>query len=294
MRNPYARKDWWRKTRLPQIEGLASEQIARYEAKVCKIDTHCIPVDKFVENLWNYVLLYDNPENYGASPGALAALRPDLRLVVVSDRTADRARMDWNAAHEGGHIVLHVPPANEPSQESLSFGDEIEVSRGERSVYCRDRACGFLDGPEQPYMYREAEYFAGCLLMPRDRYRPLAQMRLIEALDECLSRGMIGLRDVESSESLRSAVYTQAVELAVSKMAEIDLNGSVSKQAQKIRLSGGELGLICKTGETEEASAYGVYMRNSYEFSGHLVALASRELDLDFSPEWRGTELTLR
>ena len=77
-------------------------------------------------------------------------------------------------------------------------------------------------------------------------------------------------------------------------MAEIDLNGSVSKQAQKIRLSGGELGLIRETGETEEASAFRVYMRKSYEFSGHLVALASRELDLDFSPEWRGTELTLK
>lgn len=294
MRNPYAGKDRWRKVRLPQIERLASDQISRYESKVCKIDTPWIPVDKFVENLWKYDLLYDDPQSYGAAPGALAVLRPDLRLVVVSDHPADRARLEWNAAHEGAHIVMHVPPGDEPGQESLSFGNEIEAGTGERSVYCRDKTCGFLNGPEQPFMYREAEYFAGCLLMPRDRYEPLAQTRLIEALDECLSRGRIGLQDIESSERLRSAVYTQAVELAVGRMTDTDLNGSVSKQAQRIRLSGGELGLICETGETEEESAFGVYMRKSYEFSLHLVVLASRELDLDFSPEWRGTELTLK
>ena len=294
MRNPFAGKDWWRKVRLPQIEGLASDQIRRYESKVCKIDTPWIPVDKFVENLWKYELLYDDPQRHGAAPGALAVLRPDLQLVVVSDRPADRARLEWNAAHEGAHIVVHVPPANEPSQGSLLFGNEIEAGMGERAVYCRDRTCGFLDGPEQPYMYREAEYFAGCLLMPRERYEPLAKKRLIEALEECMSRGRIGLQDIESSEGLRSAVYTQAIELAVGRMAEADLNGSVSKQAQKIRLSGTELGLICETGETEKASGFGVYMRKSYEFSGHLVALASRELDMEFSPEWRGTELTLK
>jgi hypothetical protein len=292
VRSPYSGKEWWRKVRLPQIEKLASEQIVRYESKICKIDTPWIPVDKFIENLWKYNLLYDDPESYGAATGALAALLPDLQLVVVSDRAEDRSRLEWNAAHEGAHIVVHVPPAGEPSQGSLSFGSQIDVSAVKRSIYCRGNACGFLGGPEEPYMYREAEFFAGCLLMPRDRYGPLAKMRLTEALDECMHRGRIGLQEIESSNGLRAATYTQAVELAVGKMAACDLNGTVSKQAQRIRLSNGEIGLIRELDGLQDASRG--WVRKGYEFSEHMVALASRELGLDYSPEWRGIELTLK
>lgn len=293
MRTRYVGKEWWRRVRLPIIEQRAASEIARYEAKIARIGTSWIPVDMLVEKLWGYSLLYADPVEYGAASGALAALRPDLRMVIVSDREEHRRRLDWNAAHEGAHIVLHVPFVDrDPNQGSFEFGDEVEPKTTERAVYCRDNTCGFIGGPEQPYMYREAEYFAGCLLMARKRYEPLGRTRLTEALEQCMHRSKMDLRDIESNEGLRAIVYTQALESALGALMD-DLNRTVSRQAQVIRLSGSELGLIRQLGGIVDG-AVGSYTRTGYEFSEHMVRFAARALGLDYSSEWRGKELILK
>lgn len=265
----------------------ASLEIMRFESKFGVIETPWIPIDMLVEKLWQYTILYDDPKEYGALPDALAVLRPDIKRIVISDALNHPGRECWSAAHEGGHIVLHLP-ADAPSEQIKLFPD-VENTPQPKAIYCRDKACGYAGSAESGVMYREAEFFAGCLLMPRGRYLPLAERRLTEALDAQLTVGRISLEAVESSVALREAVYTAAVESAVSEMAANDLNRSVSKQAQKIRLSGDELGLIHEMDETEEISPFRVYMRKRYEFSEHFAAQAAKALGFEFSPDWRGS-----
>lgn len=286
-------KDWWRKTRLPIIEAIASKEIARYEKRISKIDTAVIPVDKFIEKLWGYELLYDNPAKYGAVPGALAALRPDLKLVIISDEAGDQTRLEWNAAHEGAHILLHIPYNNESTPPDIYPSDDrTDVRSSKRSIFCRNDSCGFADGPEHPYMYREAEYFAGCLLMSRERYEPLAAHRFTEALDECLDRTNMRFQDIESNEGLRIITYTQVIESALNKMVSIDLNNRISRQAQMIRLSSTELGLVSQISGMNYPS-FG-YSKKVYEFSERMAAMAARNLGLDYSPEWRMGNVLLK
>jgi Zn-dependent peptidase ImmA (M78 family) len=196
---------WWREERLPQIEGLAYTELTKYEESFGALDTPMIPIDKIIES-WGLAYYWDDLRNYGAPEGTIGLLDHQKKLIVLEETIREQVRERFTLAHEAGHWKLHLKERPAPNQLPL-FQD------AEEWFFCRGEA-------EEPWMFQEANHFAACILMPRDRLVPLAQELLAGAATDALLDG-------------RSAAKVLS-----------DLAGTfgVSRLAMEIRLE--ELGLI--------------------------------------------------
>lgn len=172
-------RNQWREVRLPQVEARAYEEIRRFERRFGPIRTPCIPVDRFVEDLWGLRYVHCDPELFGFPAEVQGGLRTDLRKVIISDAVTHRGQMNMVKLHEGAHWVLHTSSACRVSSDQMEgAGTEIP------SFFCRGEVC-YRDGRlEEPWMHREAEFFAACMLLPREHFKLRGERRIHQAWRE--------------------------------------------------------------------------------------------------------------
>ena len=92
----------------------------------------------------------------------LGGLRIAEKKVEINENLSDHeGRMNFTAAHETGHIVLHVPLYT----EQMAAGQlEIENNDSKNDILCRKNA-GFEGNKKEPEEW-QADKFAAYLLMP--------------------------------------------------------------------------------------------------------------------------------
>ena len=125
-----------------------------------------------------------------------------------------------------------------------------------------------MDGKEEPpWMTREAEFFAACIQMPRDRYLPVAERRIAEVVNSQPSNsGYLRTLDeklrlashyIDSAQSagwppdecnlLMPRVFDTAVVEDALELLDLDHGAQVSKAAQRRRFA--EMGLAFDAAE---------------------------------------------
>ena len=258
-----AGRRWWRTKRLPDVEAKAYRLIGRYERRFGRIGSLWLPVSHIVEGFLGYEVVYDAPEKYNAPCDALAVLLPELKLIVQNERETEYlARENQNYGHEICHIECHLP-AGFGNAAQLTMGGLIETTEPSH-IHCRVTACDGCKGADPPWAYREAEFFAACLQLPRERFGPIAEERLREALRSSLKSWNVRLQDLADDEDLQAAVNTAAVRSAGERLYNDDYRRNVGRRVQTIRLA--ELGLVRQLTRSE---AWGV---------GEMYALGDRVL----------------
>lgn len=243
MSNPmpaHGARERWRRTQLAAIEPMAYREIMRFERKFGAITTPVIPVDRFLEDLWGLRYVHCDPTLFGIPTEAQGGLRPDLRKVIISETVTHRGQQNMVKLHEGCHWLKHVPMGLRvnPDQIMLLDGTSLPAGAPTGAWYCRGEACYQNGKLEEPYMYREAEFFGACMLLPRDRFAPRAERRIHQAWRE-QHPGYTFPRQEWFRHTSRNAVITivdRAVEFLYEQHEE-----EVSKSVIRIRLS--EVGL---------------------------------------------------
>ena len=113
-----------------------------------------VPVFEIIEFL-GYDLDFRS-DGFYQDPNNLGGLHIDENLVVINERLSDQeGRMNFTAAHEVGHIQLHVPG--------------LLKDRSRSTIMCRniDENTHSIRDPKE----WEADMFAACLLMPSKEVR---------------------------------------------------------------------------------------------------------------------------
>ena len=125
-----------------------------------------IPVFEMIEYL-GYDVDFRNDGIYKDS-NILGGLRIKEKKVEINENLEDQeGRMHFTAAHEVGHIVLHVPLLGEDDNNEL-----LELNyNAENNILCRKDE-GFEDEKKEPQEW-QADKFAAFMLMPTDKVRSI-------------------------------------------------------------------------------------------------------------------------
>jgi len=255
---------WWREKRFPEIEECACQLVWSHERKHKPIPGCVVPPALVLRDI-DCELIYfsdaDRPK-YRIPWDAIGDLRPFQRLMFIYDCIEVRGREGQTIGHEIGHFVLHAKGVPALGQVELDL-EGVEASRAVFHRFYRTEQGMFVnDGqPEPVWMTREADFFGACLQMPRDRYLPVAERRLREALmahlrlgnprrtlDEKIAlaqRTINGLAgqgvNLEDHNPLLPGLFDNGVVEAALDLLERDHKGEVSRAAQRRRFV--ELGL---------------------------------------------------
>jgi hypothetical protein len=211
-----------------KAEGL----LAAYGEKDGKPVEPPVPVEEMIGFL-ELKCVYVNFERIN-QPGVLGATYVNRRLIAVSRDLLDesvRGRAAFTMAHEVGHWVLHRHLADKDG--GLGAGEEV--------IFCRQEDAGM------PAEW-QANYFAGCLLMPEAHVR--------DAFGRVFAPERIDLVNVHSDFATSMFGFDFCVEnwprmaAAVCEAGGFD---NVSLQAMIIRLQ--NLGLVVN--HTRQALGWG-------------------------------------
>ena len=133
------------------IEEEAAQLVQAFEKELGTRINPPIPVFEIIEFL-GYNLDFRS-DGFYEDPNNLGGLHIDEKLVVINENLAEQeGRMHFTAAHEIGHIKLHVPILME--------------QRARENILCRKDE-GF-EGTKKDPLEWQADTFAAYLLMPRD------------------------------------------------------------------------------------------------------------------------------
>jgi Zn-dependent peptidase ImmA (M78 family) len=110
--------------------------------------------------VWNYI----RPDESGA---IAARILPTERLIEINEEILDKSQgfQESTLAHEIGHWVLHINQDEADGvvkQLELDLGDYGTPKESEQPFVCRGASGSKIDSIEW-----QAQYFAGCLLMPK-------------------------------------------------------------------------------------------------------------------------------
>jgi len=148
-----------------RIEGEAERLLAAYGERFGAITKPPVPVDEIVDSHLDLRLEVDDLRGRFKTPDVLGAIWVEERRVAV-DTSLDpshhphlEGRYRFTLAHETGHWMLHRAQLIASRQPRLFTG------QAPPSVACRDS--------HKPRIELQADYFAGCLLMPVDLVRSL-------------------------------------------------------------------------------------------------------------------------
>ena len=134
------------------IEQEAVQLVQAFETESGTRTKPPIPVFEMIEFL-GYDLDFRS-DGFYEDPNNLGGLHIDEKLVVINENlTEQEGRMHFTAAHEIGHINLHVPILME--------------QRARENILCRKDE-GFEGNKKDPKEW-QADTFAAYLLMPTDR-----------------------------------------------------------------------------------------------------------------------------
>ena len=145
------------------IEEYADGMIAQFRQKYPGTPLAApIPVIKMMDCLWDfYVETEDLQKEYGpGTHGALFIFGGERRVVI--DKSIDPevfpqmlGRYNYSVAHEAGHWVIHAPDMLADENTPMLLG-----KKGKPTILCRSS--------KRDERERQADRFAGYLLMPRD------------------------------------------------------------------------------------------------------------------------------
>lgn len=141
------------------IEREAERLLAAYATRFKPITEPPIPVDEIVDCYLELMLEFADLRTEFNAPDVLGAIWVEDKRVAIdqsldpSENTRLEGRYRFTVAHEAGHWVLH--------REQLLAARQPGLFTGPRppSVVCRDTSV-------KPPIEWQADYFAGCLLMP--------------------------------------------------------------------------------------------------------------------------------
>lgn len=139
--------------------GVTSQYLQKYPYRA-----HSVPVspEKIMDCLWDfYVETEDLQSEYGTGThGALFIYDGERRVAI--DKSIDPkvnprmlGRYNFSVAHEAGHWVIHAPDMLADENAPLLLGE-----KGKPTILCRSS--------NRDERERQADRFAGYLLMPRD------------------------------------------------------------------------------------------------------------------------------
>lgn len=135
------------------IEGEASKVLSGYGSMIGRPLSPPIPVEDIIERYFGLRLSFEDLEQRLGRKDILGATFVRERRIVIHRGLLDdhpEGRMLFTCAHEAGHWVLH-----------REFVDEAERGAVRRSIICRTADA------RKPVEW-QADYFAACLLMPKD------------------------------------------------------------------------------------------------------------------------------
>lgn len=148
------------------IEEYADGMIAQFRRKYPdKPITVPVPVVKMMDCLWDfYVETEDLQKEYGqGTHGALYIFDGERKVAI--DKSLDPeafpqmlGRYNYSVGHEAGHWIIHAPDMLADEAAPLLLGE-----RGTPTILCRSS--------NRDERERQADRFAGYLLMPRDLVR---------------------------------------------------------------------------------------------------------------------------
>lgn len=255
-------QEWWRNKRFPEIEARAYDLVATHERRFGRLVGCVLETELLVPTVGCSLVYYSDQEReeHHIPADAIGALKPYQRLIFIHDKIGVRGRENQTIGEELGHFVLHAKGVPEIGQQSLDLGFDVPESAGPK-LFCRTPRDAFVDELVEPaWMSQEAAFFAACLQMPRDRYRPVAERCLQDAIRRAfkevrplLSRRMAPIeskiaripeadRASWDCDSLGSLMFdTCVVDSAIDLLAR-EHGGLVSGAAQRRRMV--ELGLI--------------------------------------------------
>lgn len=257
-----SRQIWWRTTRMEEVEGKAYELIAKHESCHGKLPGCVVQPELLLKTLGCEHLYFGDAEraDYGIPDDAIGALKPHQRFIFIHDSIQSVGREGQTLGEEMGHFVLHAKGVAGAGQQRLALDIDDQPSNGPL-FFCRSLTASYVDGEGEPlWMSREAAFFGACLQMPRDRYMPAAERRLIECLQRqpetsacfrsveeklqqahgCASQCIASRCDLNAVNLLMPGVFdTWLIEQALD-LLESDHGGKVSRAAQKRRFA--ELG----------------------------------------------------
>lgn len=134
------------------ISAVASDALSDYEAIIGKTVRPPVPVEDIIERSLGLRLGFiDFEEAYGM-PDVYGALYVQKKLIAISKTLLDdrfEGRFSFTCAHEAGHWMLHRHLADTAHRSAPE----------EDAVFCRAK------DSKAPVEW-QADYFAGCFLMP--------------------------------------------------------------------------------------------------------------------------------
>lgn len=209
---------------LPKREiGLQAQRVLAAHEALTGIPLEApIPVEDIIERTLKLRFSFEDlQEGYGLE-GVIGALYVDLRRICVDLSLVDggrEGRLSFTCAHESGHWVLHRHLIKEATRAGKP-----------QNIICR------LESAKEPVEW-QADYFAGCLLMPEDPVRAAFSKAIGE---ECLV-----LENVRSALGGTRHCVDPCAEnwhYIAEYVCEAGGFSNVSKQAMMIRLL--DLGLV--------------------------------------------------
>lgn len=145
----------------PAIEAKAEDLLRRYEAEYGSIEAPPIPTEFIVTEFLGFETRIENLEE----PETVAYIDPNLKVICLNEQKSEylnRIGPEFTWAHEIGHWELgHF----EDIGHQLSLGIDTEDTR----ILHREPT-----GGRRPRREIQADFFAGCLLMPKRLLWPLA------------------------------------------------------------------------------------------------------------------------
>ena len=210
---------------MPKIElaDKAAEVLESYQDLVGHSICPPVPVQDVIERYLGVKLGFiDFSEKLGMKD-VLGATYVEAQLICVNSRLLDvryEGRMAFTCAHEVGHWILHRQYVNTAKRST----------DGEDVILCRSRDA------KQPIEW-QADYFAGCLLMPEEAVK--------EAFQTAFGRQYLEIFNEKSSFRGDPLCFDPSVEnwhFIAGAVCETGGFSNVSKQAMAIRLQ--ELGLL--------------------------------------------------
>lgn len=151
-----------------ELEAKAEELLRRYESKFGPIKAPPVPIEFIVTEFLGFENRIENLEE----PETVAYIDPNMRVICLNEQKSEylnRIGPEFTWAHEIGHWELgHF----EDVGQQLSLGIDTEETR----ILHREPT-----GGRRPRREFQADYFAGCLLMPKRLL--LSEARKLDLLD---------------------------------------------------------------------------------------------------------------
>ena len=144
------------------LEAKAEQLLRRYETEFGPIEAPPVPIEFIVTEFLGFETRIENLEE----PETVAYIDPNLKVICLNEQKSEylnRIGPEFTWAHEIGHWELgHF----EDVGRQLNLGFELEDSR----ILHQEPT-----GGKRPRREIQADYFAGCLLMPKRLLLPEAK-----------------------------------------------------------------------------------------------------------------------